>query len=99
MQQGPKGIATVTMVRSDKHNALDQAMVEGLVKAADQLAGDALIRRAVPGRLARRGASGEPDASVWWRGSAGSRAGANEDPQKCRCSVVSVVRSSLWIRH
>jgi enoyl-CoA hydratase/carnithine racemase len=40
----PNGIATVTMVRSDKHNALDQAMFEGLVKAAEQLADDASVR-------------------------------------------------------
>jgi enoyl-CoA hydratase/carnithine racemase len=43
----PNGIATVTMVRSDKHNALDQAMFEGLVKAAEQVAGDASVRAVV----------------------------------------------------
>lgn len=37
----------MTMVRSDKHNALDQAMFEGLVKAAEQLAGDASVRAVV----------------------------------------------------
>jgi enoyl-CoA hydratase/carnithine racemase len=47
VQIGPDGIATVTMVRSDKHNALDQAMFEGLMKAADQVAGDASIRAVV----------------------------------------------------
>ncbi len=47
MQRGPDGIATVTMVRSDKHNALDQAMFEGLVDAAEQLAGDASVRAVV----------------------------------------------------
>jgi enoyl-CoA hydratase/carnithine racemase len=44
VQVRPGGIATVTMVRSDKHNALDQAMFEGLVKAAEQLADDASVR-------------------------------------------------------
>ena len=34
------GVATATMVRADKHNALDQAMFESLVDAAEQLAGD-----------------------------------------------------------
>src|SRR5947209_15909556 len=41
------GVATVTMVRADKHNALDQAMFEGLMTAADQLAGDASVRAVV----------------------------------------------------
>ncbi|OBK14926.1 crotonase/enoyl-CoA hydratase family protein [Mycobacterium asiaticum] len=41
------GVATVTMVRADKHNALDQAMFEGLVSAAAQLAGDASVRAVV----------------------------------------------------
>src|SRR3954469_23775502 len=44
---GADGIATVTMVRSDKHNALDQAMFEGLVKAAEQVAGGASVRAVV----------------------------------------------------
>ena len=38
MQIGASGVATVTMVRADKHNALDQAMFEGLMNAAEQLA-------------------------------------------------------------
>ena len=41
------GVATVTMVRSDKHNALDHAMFEGLVNAAEQLADDASVRAVV----------------------------------------------------
>jgi enoyl-CoA hydratase/carnithine racemase len=44
---GPNGIATVTMVRSDKHNALDQAMFEGLMNAAEQVAGDPSVRAVV----------------------------------------------------
>jgi len=47
VQIGARGVATVTMVRSDKHNALDQAMFEALVKAAEQLAGDASVRAVV----------------------------------------------------
>lgn len=47
MQTGPTGVATVTMVRSDKHNALDQAMFEGLTNAAEQVAGDASVRAVV----------------------------------------------------
>src|SRR5947209_20189929 len=43
----PNGVATVTMVRADKHNALDQAMFEGLMNAAAQLAGDASVRAVV----------------------------------------------------
>ncbi|SOX53159.1 enoyl-CoA hydratase [Mycobacterium ahvazicum] len=35
------------MVRSDKHNALDQAMFEGLMGAADQLAQDSSVRAVV----------------------------------------------------
>ncbi|MEB4212119.1 crotonase/enoyl-CoA hydratase family protein [Mycobacterium sp. 94-17] len=41
------GIATVTMVRSDKHNALDQAMFEGLMNAAAQLAENNSVRAVV----------------------------------------------------
>jgi enoyl-CoA hydratase/carnithine racemase len=41
------GVATVTMVRADKHNALDQAMFESLVDAAEQLAGDNSVRAVV----------------------------------------------------
>ena len=44
---GAGGVATVTMVRADKHNALDQAMFEGLMNAAGQLAGDASVRAVV----------------------------------------------------
>ena len=40
-------MATVTMVRADKHNALDQAMFEGLMNAAEQLADDASVRAVV----------------------------------------------------
>jgi enoyl-CoA hydratase/carnithine racemase len=44
---GATGVATVTMVRADKHNALDQAMFEGLMNAAGRLAGDASVRAVV----------------------------------------------------
>src|ERR1700761_2338913 len=44
---GANGVATVTMVRADKHNALDQAMFEGLMDAAEQLAGDTSVRAVV----------------------------------------------------
>ncbi|OBI20884.1 enoyl-CoA hydratase [Mycobacterium sp. E2327] len=41
------GVATATMVRADKHNALDQAMFEALVDAAEKLAGDTSVRAVV----------------------------------------------------
>src|SRR6201993_1034945 len=44
---GATGVATVTMVRTDKHNALDQAMFEGLMNAAARLADDASVRAVV----------------------------------------------------
>lgn len=47
MQIGDSGVATVTMVRADKHNALDQAMFEGLRDAAAQLADDTGVRAVV----------------------------------------------------
>jgi len=40
-------VATVTMVRADKHNALDEHMFRALQGAAEQLAGDGSIRAAV----------------------------------------------------
>lgn len=47
MQIGANGVATATMVRADKHNALDQAMFEGLMNAAAQLAQDKSVRAVV----------------------------------------------------
>jgi len=47
VRTGANGVATVTMARSDKHNALDQAMFEGLMNAAEQLANDASVRAVV----------------------------------------------------
>ncbi|MDP7703337.1 crotonase/enoyl-CoA hydratase family protein [Mycobacterium sp. TY815] len=41
------GVATATMVRADKHNALDQAMFDGLVDAAAQLRRDTSVRAVV----------------------------------------------------
>lgn len=40
-------VATVTMIRADKHNALDEHMFRALHEAADRLAGDGQIRAAV----------------------------------------------------
>ena len=47
VQINDSGVATVTMVRADKHNALDQAMFDGLIGAAAQVAGDASVRAVV----------------------------------------------------
>jgi enoyl-CoA hydratase/carnithine racemase len=47
VQVGDGGVATVTMVRSDKHNALDQAMFEGLLAAAEEVGGDPSVRAVV----------------------------------------------------
>ena len=44
---GATGVATVTMVRADKHNALDQPMFEGLTSAAEQLASEKSVRAVV----------------------------------------------------
>ena len=44
---GDGGVATVTMVRTDKHNALDQGMFDGLVEAAEKLANDISVRAVV----------------------------------------------------
>ncbi len=47
MQVAANGVATVTMVRADKHNALDQAMFDGLIEAAEQVRGDTSVRAVV----------------------------------------------------
>jgi enoyl-CoA hydratase/carnithine racemase len=47
VQIGEHGVATVTMVRADKHNALDQPMFDGLINAAEQVAGDPSVRAVV----------------------------------------------------
>ena len=41
------GVATVTMIRPDKHNALDRSMFEALLDAADQLATNRKVRAIV----------------------------------------------------
>lgn len=47
VQIGTNGVAAVTMVRTDKHNALDQAMFESLTETAAQLANDSSVRAVV----------------------------------------------------
>ncbi len=47
VQISDNGIATVTMVRADKHNALDQGMFEGLINAAAQLADNPTVRAVI----------------------------------------------------
>lgn len=47
VQIGDNGVATATMMRTDKHNALDQAMFEGLMNAAEQLAAEVSVRAVV----------------------------------------------------
>jgi enoyl-CoA hydratase/carnithine racemase len=47
VQIGASGVATVTMIRTDKHNALDQAMFEALMQAAERLAANAAVRAVV----------------------------------------------------
>jgi enoyl-CoA hydratase/carnithine racemase len=40
-------VATVTLVRADKHNALDRAMFEAIIAAAERLAGEPRVRAVV----------------------------------------------------
>jgi len=47
VQVGANGVATVTMVRADKHNALDRAMFDALMSAAEQLVEDQSVRAVV----------------------------------------------------
>ena len=47
VQVSANGVATVTMARADKHNALDQAMFDGLMRAAEQVAGENSVRAVV----------------------------------------------------
>src|SRR5258705_2273566 len=61
---GANGVATVTMVRADKHNALDQAMFEGLMNAAEQLADDLSVRAVVLHGEGKRFCSGLYIASL-----------------------------------
>ena len=39
-----RGVATLTLDRAEKHNALSQAMIDGLTEVAGQIADDAAIR-------------------------------------------------------
>lgn len=47
VQVDASGVATVTMARADKHNALDQAMFDGLTDAAEQVAANTSVRAVV----------------------------------------------------
>ena len=39
-----RGVATLTLARADKHNALSQAMIDALTQAAARIAADRRIR-------------------------------------------------------
>jgi enoyl-CoA hydratase/carnithine racemase len=47
LELGDDGVATVTMVRADKHNALDDRMMQALLATADRLAGTDDLRAVV----------------------------------------------------
>jgi enoyl-CoA hydratase/carnithine racemase len=61
---GADGVATVTMTRAEKHNALDQAMFEGLMNAAGQLAHNSAVRAVVVHGEGKSFCSGLDIASV-----------------------------------
>jgi enoyl-CoA hydratase/carnithine racemase len=78
---GDDGVATVTMVRADKHNALDQAMFEGLVNAAEQLAGDGSVRAVVLHGEGKSFCSGL-DVASFMAGSGGTGVLLNRDEKR-----------------
>ena len=43
-----RGVATLTLARPEKHNALSQALIDDLHGAADRIAADPAIRVVVP---------------------------------------------------
>jgi enoyl-CoA hydratase/carnithine racemase len=65
---GANGVATVTLARADKHNALDQPMFEGLINAAEQLASDVTVRAVVIHGEGKSFCSGLDVASFMTRG-------------------------------
>jgi enoyl-CoA hydratase/carnithine racemase len=75
---GDSGVATVTMVRADKHNALDQAMFQGLVDAAEQVAEDKSVRAVVLHGDGKSFCSGL-DVASFMAGSGGSNRLLNRD--------------------
>jgi enoyl-CoA hydratase/carnithine racemase len=80
VQISASGVADVTMVRASKHNALDQAMFEGLMKAAEQVATDASIRAVVLHGEGKSFCSGLDVASFMGAGGGGTNVlGSRED--------------------
>jgi methylglutaconyl-CoA hydratase len=47
IETDPRGVATLTLAREDKHNAMNAAMIAELIEAAAQLAADAAVRAVV----------------------------------------------------
>jgi methylglutaconyl-CoA hydratase len=47
ISRDPRGVATLTLNRADKHNALNAAMIAGLTTAAGELAADAAVRAVI----------------------------------------------------
>ena len=63
------GVATVTMVRSDKHNALDKKMFQALLDAANEVASNRNIRAVVlhgDGKSISAGAVVSTDERLSW---------------------------------
>lgn len=63
LETDPRGIATVTLARSEKHNAMNAQMIRELGDAADKLAGDAAIRAVI---LAAEGRSFCAGGDLGW---------------------------------
>ena len=47
ISRDPSGIATLTLNRAEKHNALNARMIADLTEAASELAADAVIRAVI----------------------------------------------------
>lgn len=58
-----RGVATLSLIREDKHNAMSGAMIDELTRAAAQLAGDDAVRVVV---LAARGKSFCAGGDLGW---------------------------------
>lgn len=63
LETDPRGVARLTMIRADKHNAMNATMIRELAAAAKVLAGDQHVRAVI---LASEGKSFSAGADLTW---------------------------------
>ncbi|MGV9712773.1 crotonase/enoyl-CoA hydratase family protein [Gordonia sp. NPDC003424] len=89
------GVATVTLDRGEKHNALDRAMFDAIVETTETLAGDRRVRAVVLHGAGKSFCSGLDVSSLGQDGSAGSLVDREEGQRANLAQRVSVDWASV----